>query len=598
MAVFRGRWARCRRLIAAGLVFAPLAGLAARADEPGASSRSNPGRAREIFGALQQLQASLQADEGGDKRPVAEPAPRPAKVVRTPTIDAAQVDAQFERLYEETKTRVSPPVGDEAFVRRVYLDVTGKLPKPKEIEGFCRDDAPDKRARLIDALLESPDYAKNWARYWRDVFQFHASNTNPIQVRYPLLEQWLGEQLAGNTPWDEVAKALITASGRNDASGPANFLMAQSGQAVELAGEVSRVFMGVQIQCAQCHDHPTDPWTRKQFHEFAAFFGGMRPPRQVVRAGQGQLPVFEIALQRGKPRYTMPDLKDPQKQIPIEPKFFLASSDEPVASGLTSEQRRSLAASFVTGQDNPWFAKAFVNRIWYALIGTGFYNPVDDMGPTRSANAPEILEALASQWQQGGYDVRWLFRTILNTQAYQREVRSMGSPNQAIFASNCPVRLRSDQLLDALSHALNLPFDSPPRGMGMGMGGGNQVAAMYRQRLFNPRTLFNTLFGVDPSTPNEDVLGTIPQALFLMNSPQLNRAMAVGGNTVLGKILMSTPDNRQALLALYVRVFSRGPTPKELQTCLRYIELSGNRQDGFEDILWSLINSTEFITRR
>ena len=249
-----------------------------------------------------------------------------------------------------------------------------------------------------------------------------------------------------------MATALITAVGRNDTDGPANFLMAHSAQPVELAGEVSRVFMGVQIQCAQCHDHPTDPWTRKQFHEFAAFFAGLRQPRPVTRPGQGQLPVFEVTVQRF-PRYTMPDLKDPQTQVPVPARFFLASTEPPLASGLTTDQRRALAASFVTGQDNPWFARAFVNRIWYALNGTGFYNPVDDLGPTRDATAPEVLEVLAAQWQQGGYDVHWLFRTILNTRTYQREVRSLGSPSQALFASSCPVRLRSDQILDALARA-------------------------------------------------------------------------------------------------------------------------------------------------
>jgi hypothetical protein len=597
-----------RRPAWAALVLAlALTPAATRADEHGPAAKDDLGRAREIIAALQQLQASLQSDAEQAGRPSAELPRRPAKVVRTPTLDAAQVDALFDRLYESTGTRPSPLISDEAFVRRVYLDVSGKLPTPEQVERFCKGDAPDKRARLIDELLEGTDYAKNWARYWRDVLRFHAPNTNPIQVRYPVLEDWLAEQLSKNTPWDEVATALITASGRNDASGPANFVIAQTGQPVELAGEVSRVFLGVQIQCAQCHDHPTDPWKRRQFHEFAAFFAGLRQPRQVTPPGQGQLPVFAVAVQPGRPRYAMPDLKDPQVQIPVPPRFFLAGSEEPIPDGLTSEQRRALAAAYVTGQDNPWFARAFVNRIWYALIGNGFYNPVDDLGPARSANAPEILEAIASQWQQGGYDVRWLFRIILNTEAYQREVRSIGAPNQALFASNCPVRLRSDQLLDALAHALNLPLDNPPAGMGNGAGGGqgqgagagNPLAAMYRRRLLNPRVLFNSLFGIDPSTPNDEVLGTIPQALFLMNSPQLNRAIkGADKTTILGQILADNADDRDALEALYLRVLARRPNPKEVEVCDGYIARVGNRNEAFEDILWNLINSTEFVSRR
>jgi hypothetical protein len=382
-------------------------------------------------------------------------------------------------------------------------------------------------------------------------------------------------------------------------------VIAQMGQPVELAGEVSRVFLGVQIQCAQCHDHPTDRWTRRQFHEFAAFFAGLRPPTQVSPASGGELPVFAVGVRPGRPRYAMPDLKDPQVLIPVPPRFFLAETDEPVSDGLSSDQRRALAASYVTGQDNPWFARAFVNRIWYALLGSGFTNPVDDMGPDRVAVAPEVLEALASQWQQGGYDVRWLFRVILNTRAYRREVRSTGATDQATFAANCPARLRSDQLLDALSHALGLPLDNPQAMMGdgarpgQGAAAANPLAAMYRRRLLNPRTLFNAIFGVDPSVPNDEVLGTIPQALFLMNSPPLNRAIDGSREaTVLGKILADNAGDRDALDALYLRVLARRPNPREVEVCNAYIARVGARAEAFEDILWNLINSTEFASRR
>jgi hypothetical protein len=595
MARFAERWARIGRAVAAGAILVPLLGVGARADEPPPPDDAR--KAREIIEALRELQRAVQQEEGANEPAVALP-PRPEKVIRPSSLDAAQVDAMLDRLYEATGAKASPLVDDEAFVRRVYLDVTGKLPTREQIDRFVRAPEPDKRARLIDQLLESPDYARNWARYWRDVIQFHASNPNPIQVRYPVLEDWLAEQLAKNVPWDEVARALITGSGRNDESGPANFVIAQMSQPVEMAGEVSRIFMGVQIQCAQCHDHPTDPWTRRQFHEFASFFGGLRPPRGIVRAGQGQLPVFAVAVQPGKPRYTMPDLKDPQTLIPVQPRFFLDGSAEPVQAGLTSEQRRALAASYVTGQDNPWFAKAFVNRAWYALIGSGFYNPVDDLGPTRSANAPEVLEALASQWQQGGYDVRWLFRTILNTRAYQREIRTTGAANPAIFASNCPVRLRSDQLLDALVHALNMPLTGPSPGMMRPGAGQNDLAAMYRRALVNPRRLFNALFGVDPSTPHDEILGTIPQALFLMNSPQIDRAIRAEKGTVLGTILAENADDGPALDAMYLQVLARRPNPEEVEVCRRYIAKVGDRKEAFEDILWNLINSTEFVSRR
>jgi hypothetical protein len=341
----------------------------------------------------------------------------------------------------------------------------------------------------------------------------------------------------------------------------------------------------------------------------------------------------------------MPDKDDPNKQIPIAPRFFLASSkSEPsLPETLGAIERRELGASYVTGQDNPWFARAYVNRIWYALMGESFYDAIDDLGPERTPKAPEVVETLAREWQNGGYDVRWLFRTITNTHAYQRRVRSTANPaGKTAFASNCPARLRSDQIVESLVEALGLPEDlTPPpnpnnpgnRGplakgaatkaigqppaiarllaknetqnpknvaQATGLGAAPVQAKGQNKlvRLGGPRVLFNALFGVDPSVLNDEVLGTIPQALFLMNGPLVHNRTQAKPGTVLGEILMAAPDDRAALNALYLRVLSRPPTPKEVETCAHYLRQVGNRVEVFEDIYWALINSTEFISRR
>jgi hypothetical protein len=541
---------------------------------------------------------------------------RPRKTITPPTMTPADLDALVDAFLAKSKVDPATLTTDVEFVRRIYLDITGKLPTPEETRAFVATREKDKRAKLIEYLLNSHDYAVNWARYWRDVIKYHATNQNLGRIGFNELEGWLTKQIARNRPWDEVARELITATGRTDENGATLFALAHEAQAVEIAGEVSRIFLGVQIQCAQCHDHPNDSWKRQQFHEFAAFFAGVRSKQAQPK---GAPPVFEVAGQP-KVRYTMPDLKDPQKQIPVAPKFFLAGDAKPLPGSLSAEERRALAASYVTGQDNPWFAKAFVNRVWYVLMGDAFYTPVDDLGPERTPKAPEVIDKLADQWQKGGYDVRWLFRTILNSKAYQREVRSTYSASgRTPFACVSPSRLRADQILDSLSQALQLPLNGPAgggqgkaQGKGQGKGQGKAAAkGTLAAELKNiagkkavgrggspARAGFNALFGVDPSTPYDDVLGTIPQSLYLMNSPVVNRAVEARPGTVLGEILMATPDNRQALRALYVRVLAREPTAKEVQTCGRYLETVGNRREAFEDILWTLINSTEFITRR
>lgn len=642
----RPRWTRSIFLV---LIAAPGIGLALGADEPKAKGAKKaaklvaaksaddaaPGamaRARDVAEALRDLQAAVHADDAkgkGKNRPA--PAPvalpeRPKKTITPPALDPAGVDALVEKALAKTKTPVPPVTTDEEFVRRVYLDITGKLPTIDEMRAFVNARDKQKRAKLIDRLLQTPAYADNWARFWRDVIAYRAPEQNPARTNFPAFEEWLAGELAKNRPWDEIATAIITAEGPTPENGATAFGIAETGQAVEMAGEVSRVFMGVQIQCAQCHDHPTDPWKRQQFHEFASFFAGLVVKQANPNKGDGPR-YFQLApVGKGAPQYKMPDLKDPTKQIAVEPKFFL-SEGAPAIPGLTSEQRRALAASYVTGQDNPWFAKAFVNRVWGVLMGEGFFNPVDDLGPTKEGHDPEVLDALADAWQKGGYDIKWLFRTILNTKSYQRESRSTNSAaGRTPFASNCPSRLRADQVFDALAQALDLPpetFNRARNGKAIGAGKGDpnvqmakalkaavdkkfegqpeavkQIAMQIAAARNGPRARFNRTFGFDPSTPVDDVLGTIPQALFLMNSPQVNNALKASNNSMLGDLLRSTPDNRAVLEVLYLRVLARRPNAKEVATCGRYVEMVGNRVEAFEDILWSLLNSTEFVSRR
>ena len=592
----------------------------------------------EVLQSLQQLRAAVKKRDQGDKAEAARtPLPqRPARTVTPPTLTSAELDRLLEHYLKKTNPKVEPAslTSDIEFVRRVHLDLAGAPPTPAQVLFFVNDKAKDKRARLIDALLQSPGYARNWAHYWKDVIRFHATNQNVQQVRYDVLEDWLTEQFKKNQPWDEIARAMITATGRVDENGATSLALAHEAKPVELAGEISRIFLGVQIQCAQCHDHKTDSWKREQFHEFAAFFSGTRA-RPIVRAMPGQLPIFEIEVQ-GRPRYTMPDLANPTKQIPLAPKFFLASAkaDAKLPETIDAIARRTLGASYITGQDNPWFARAFVNRMWYALIGESFYDAVDDIGPERTPKAPELIEALADQWQKGGYDIRWLLCTIMGTQAYQRRVRATTTAaGKTAFASNCPSRLRSDQIALALSEALGLPEDLvavPTASSNRGPGGKQLLAAQDQGknkakpqngkkavetaglgstaaqgkgqgkviRLGGPRTAFNALFGIDPSIPNDDVMGTIPQALFLMNGPMVHNRTQARPGTVLGEILTTAPNDRAALNALYLRVLSRQPNAKEVEACSAYMGKVGHRVEAFEDIYWALINSTEFVSRR
>jgi len=564
---------------------------ARRAAGPGLD-RAELAKAREIGQALRRLAEAVEAEEAR-LRAKATPVDRPEKTITPPTLTSAELDALILETLDAAGAEPASPAEDETFLRRVFLDLTGAPPTPERIAAFLADEDPDKRARIIDELLESEEYATNWARHWRDVIRYRASFENRRLVDYRALESWLKDQFAENRPWDAIASELIAGTGTPDENGAIVFATAhldgrRTVSAPEFSGEVSRIFLGIQIQCAQCHDHPTDPWTRRQFHEFASFFAGTN----ARRVGRPQDPDyrFEVLGSGRVPRYTMPDLEDPANSIPVAPKFFLADEAEEIPVGLTGQERRELAASYVTGQDNPWFARAFVNRIWYELFGEAFYLPIDDLGPTRDPYAKEVIDRLAEEWSAGGYDIAWLFRTILNTEAYQRRsVSSESSAAQAPFAANCPSRLSPDQITDALDRALGVFSALERRAAGQG------PQAMRRAR-FGPRLLIDDLFGVDPSTPDDEVLGTIPQALFLMNNRLLHAAIA-NPRGVLGGILAEHRNDPQALEALYLRVLARTPNARETELCLDYIEQVGDRREAFEDILWSLINSSEFISR-
>jgi hypothetical protein len=301
---------------------------------------------------------------------------------------------------------------------------------------------------------------------------------------------------------------------------------------------------------------------------------------------------------RGSAEYYMPDLDNPASRgTLIEPKFFVDGSHLP--AGSEDLERRSALARSITDPHNPWFARAFVNRIWTELFGQGFYNPVDDLGPQRTCVSPEVLEALCQGFIANDYDISWLFRTITNTRAYQRAVgeRQPGDTSPA-FAAAVPTRLRSDQIYQAVLRVLGVE----------GLGGRGRISGqllgttplMMRQTgISDPgRLAFFQLFNFDPSTPQDEILGTIPQALFLMNSPAVQQFLSANSGTVLTQILREFPEDDDALSELYLRVLSREPTAEEVAICREHIAAAATRPQAYEDILWSLLNSSEFLTRR
>ena len=611
---------------------------------------------------------------------------------------ASEVDRQILAELQNAGVTVAGRCNDEDFLRRVSLDITGQLPSPDDVIAFRQNNDPDKRAALIDKLMDSSEFGLNWARYWRDVIYFRATEQRS-RFNQEEFTAWMAEQWNKGAGWNSTVTAMLTASGNVEEHPETALIFAQGAIAEEVAAEACRVFLGIQLQCANCHDHPSDIWKREQFHQLTAYFPRMAErrmnagmpeyeivsvnteskqgdfmrenPEMFIRAfdrdndlklskkeleagpkrlgrriaatmkegnsdemqnegmkegkmAAGRLPAKAIdrlfafgdtnkddlltieelkAAQppvnrrRGSTEHHMTDLKNPTSLGAIvDPKFFV--SGETLPRGLTDEERRTAVAKSFTSPENPWFARAIVNRVWSEMLGEGFYMPVDDIGPTREARFPAVLDLLCQNFVANGLNPKWLVRTIANTEAYQRKIQSRpASENELPFASATPVPLRSDVVFNSLAQVFGVTEDEMN---GRTIREADKKAKKDKPRAFlqSPRFLFDALFGIDPSVPKDDVMGNIPQSLMMMNSRVFRAKMSAGRNTQLSRILGEHRDNRDALQALYLLVLAREPSTEEMKICLDYIAEVKDRPEAFEDMMWSLLNSSEFVSRR
>jgi hypothetical protein len=481
----------------------------------------------------------------------------------------------------------TPPADDTTFLRRVRLDLTGKMPDAAELKAFLADKEPGKRGKLIKKLLAGDEFSINWGSYWRDVLTYHTPASGNY-LRWELFDKWMIDQVRDKRSFSEIVTSLLTATGINDETAPVNYLTSHFGNPIEIAATTSRVFLGVQIQCAQCHDAKNEPWKREQFHELVAFFGRARIIQHKDVDGKGRGTPYAIDG-RADGQYAMAALKDPTKLIPMTPRFLTGES---ISADAPDLERRQALAKFITSPKNPWFAKAYVNRMWTAMMGWGFYPTLVDLGSDVEPRYPELLDLLVREWTATGYDMRWLFETIASTNAYQGQLQPRPNSESARPIAVCPQRLRPEQIFEALVKALR--FDERDKSIPAPA----PSAAPAVSRHSGLRNMIYMAFKVDPSLPPDQVQGTIPQALLMMNSVLVNTYIASTGKTFLAEALAKKMPDDELIAVLYQRTLARAPRGRELAVCRRYLKSVPDRREAFEDIFWSLINSTEFLTKR
>ena len=485
---------------------------------------------------------------------------------------------------------------DHVFLRRAYLDVTGLLPTADEARAFLADPSPDKRARLIDALLARPEFAEFWAQKWADLLRNEekALDRKGVAVFY----RWIAAQLAADRPLNEFAGEILAARGSTYANPPANFWRAVR-DPLQRAESVAQVFLGVRVGCARCHNHPFDRWTVDDYYGFAAFFARVEY-RVLENNRKDMLDKHEFVGEQVVFQTREGEMVNPRTKSAIAPRFLGAPTPP---FGPDADRLRAVA-DWVARPDNAFFARVQVNRVWLHLTGRGLVDPNDDFRATNPPTNPDLLDWLVADFKAGGFRLRHAIRTVMLSRTYQQASTSPDAETMAdeLHHSHALVLpLKAEQLLDAISQVTEVPvrFGGYPVGLRA-----NQVPAP-------PQT--GRRFGAADADRFLKVFGK-PERLLTCecersDDPGLLQAFQmITGDVVDGQV--RTPENRIGrLLAagksdavmldeFYLAALSRRPSDAEAKKLLAHVAAAKDRRAAWEDVLWALLNSKEFLLRR
>jgi hypothetical protein len=512
------------------------------------------------------------------------------------------VDRHVFAKLKAMRIRPAAPCTDEEFIRRVYLDLCGVLPTPAEVTRFLADSSGGKRqahgmeqrrAALVDALLERPEYADFWALHWADVLRLRSSIQRTKGVR--LYHHWLRQQIERNTPFDQVVRALLTASGDTFANPAANFYRigldlgrpsAREARA-QLTETTAQVFCGVRLQCAKCHNHPLERWTQDDYYGLAAFFArvGRRaaPEQPSDNPLERKVPGAEIVFPARQGEL------DPGKEK-LVPARFLGG---PTADLSAHRDRREVLADWLVGPSNRFFARALVNRVWFHLLGRGIVEPVDDFRDSNPPANDELLDALAADFVAHHFDVKRLIRVICTSQTYGLSAHGDELDPGAVryFARAVTRQHSAEQMLDALCAATEVSEkypDLPP---------GTRAAQIADGELQHP--FLKVFHKPDRETACEcerETEGSLAQALQFVGGRAIKDKLAQPKNRI-GRLLSGAATPEQILEELYLATLSRFPSETERRTLLAHVRDAADRRQAWEDVQWALLNSLEFRFR-
>ncbi len=498
------------------------------------------------------------------------------------------IDEHVLRKLETLRIPPSPPCDDREFVRRAFLDCAGCLPSPQEADAFVADPSPDKRAKLIDALMTRPEFVDYWTYKWSDLLLVSSRKlmTSQMWSYY----RFVRAAVAENRPWDRFARDIVTAQGNSSANGAVNYFVLHKDTA-ELTEATAITFLGLSVACAKCHNHPLEKWTQDQYWSLVNLFG-----RVGVKNGDRLGEVIVQSLPDG-------DVLHLRRGVAMPPTPL---DGKPWTEGMAD--RRAYFAGWLTAPENPFFAKALVNRVWKNFLGRGLVEAEDDLRQTNPPTNPELLDALAKDFIAHSYDVRHLIRRVMISAAYQRSSRPVpgNEADDRYYSRYLVRRLPAEVLLDAYAQVTGVPtkFDT--------VRGGGQVPTA--TQLYPTGTRAQQLPDVQLVSRFLDAFGrpareqtcscernpdaTVGQALHVANGPTLNEKLTAKQSIVSRWLDAKTPD-AAVLRNLFARALSREPTPAESAKLTALLaEAKDDRRAALEDLTWGVLTGREFLFNR
>lgn len=472
-----------------------------------------------------------------------------------------RIDELLDERLQEIGWKAAGECDDAAFLRRASLDLTGSPPLGSQVLDFLEEDSADKRSRLIDRLLSSSDAARHLAATWSDWLLPADNSANPFAQSSDGLQTWLQERFASNLRYDRLVADLLVASGPAE-SGPAAFYVALESKPEKIAAKTARVFMGVQLDCAECHDHPFDQWSQKDFWGYAAYFAQLSTNNEMAMQASASL----VDVDEG-------DVMLPGTQEIVPPKPLVGTG----VSGLARGTRRQQLTLWLTTRENPFLARATVNRVWSVLFGRGLIEPIDDMRSLEIASHPRLLAELSEYFASTGYDIRDLIATIAKTEAYGRAtLHPSGPPPEASYATMQTKPLTGRQLSRTLQQVARQIAD--------------ESNADTDQR-------FQRELGQLRGDASQAKLGIVA-ALVTLNGQLVDEASRDGKSRLLKALEAPYMDGHKQLRWLFLTTLNRPPTPEE-KTAFSSVITEAKADDAASsqwqsDLMWALLNSTEF----